>query len=62
MKDATTISGECLIEIRGIYDGWSVRKLADGTLVNRWGMLDTRYKPTQEWIDMMQSKYKEQTP
>lgn len=49
---------EILIEIRGIYDGWSVRKLADGTLVNRWLESDRRYKPTQEWIDRMQAEYK----
>ena len=25
-----------LIELRGVYDGWSVQVLMDGTLVNRW--------------------------
>ena len=39
------------IEIRGIYDGWSVAKMKDGTLVNRWPEDDRRHKPTQEWID-----------
>jgi hypothetical protein len=38
------------IEIRGIYDGWSVAKLKDGTLVNRWPVDDRRHGPTQEWI------------
>lgn len=62
INDAETIAGECLIEIRGVYDGWSVKKLADGTLVNRWEPDDRRHKPTQEWIDRMQATYKEQTP
>ena len=25
-----------LIELRGVYDGWSVRVLKDGTRINRW--------------------------
>ena len=43
--------GTVLIEIRGIYDGWSVQKLPDGTLVNRWEPGDRRYMPTQVWIE-----------
>lgn len=39
-----------LIEIRGIYDGWSVAKMKDGRLVNRWPEDDRRHKPTQNWI------------
>lgn len=62
MRDlAETIAQECLIEIRGIYDGWSVKKLADGTLLNRWPDDDRRHKPTQDWIDRMQATYKEAT-
>ena len=39
------------IEIRGIYDGWSVAKMKDGTLVNRWKPEDGRlYQQTEEWI------------
>lgn len=38
------------IEIRGIYDGWSVAHLPNGELVNRWPEDDRRHKPTQEWI------------
>ena len=49
--DSETLTRECLIEIRGVYDGWSVRKLADGTLINRWPEDDSRYAPTQKWID-----------
>ena len=39
------------IEIRGIYDGWSVKQLPDGTLANRWPVGDRRYQPTQDWIN-----------
>ena len=38
------------IEIRGIYDGWSVAKMKDGRLLNRWPPDDRRHKPTQDWI------------
>lgn len=27
---------ESIIELRGVYDGWSVAVLKDGTHVNRW--------------------------
>jgi hypothetical protein len=40
------------IEIRGIYDGVSVWKLPDGTLVNRWPEGDGRHAATQAWIEM----------
>jgi hypothetical protein len=44
--------GTIFIEIRGIYDGWSVAKLPNGTLYNRWKPDDKRrYAATQEWID-----------
>lgn len=39
------------IEIQGLYDGWSVAKMKDGTLINRWTKDDYRYAATQEWID-----------
>lgn len=39
------------IEIQGLYDGWSVAKMKDGSLVNRWPKDDYRYERTQEWID-----------
>ena len=42
--------GTTLIEIREIYDGWSVAKLPDGTLVNRWDKGTRRYVVTQQWI------------
>ena len=25
-----------LVELRGVYDGWSIAVLTDGTQVNRW--------------------------
>ena len=43
--------GTVFIEIRGIYDGWSVAELPDGTLINRWEPTESRYMPTQKWID-----------
>ncbi len=45
--------GCTLIEIRGVYDGWSIMKLADGTLVNRWPVDDRRHAQTQEVIERM---------
>lgn len=44
-----------LIEIRGIYDGWSVARMKDGRLLNRWEKSDYRYAPTQEWIARAQA-------
>ena len=44
--------GSIYIEIRGVYDGWSVARLPDGTMLNRWDVTDRRYLPTQAWIDM----------
>lgn len=49
MKDYP--EGTILIEIRGFYDGWSVAKLPDGTLVNRWPIGDWRHAAVQKWID-----------
>ena len=40
-----------MIQIRGVYDGWSVKQLPDGTLANRWPVGDRRYQPTQDWIN-----------
>ena len=42
--------GTTLIEIRGIYDDWSIAKLPDGTLVNRWDKGTPRYLVTEKWI------------
>ena len=41
---------ESYIEIRGIYDGWSVAKMKDGRMLCRWPPSDSRHKPTQAWI------------
>lgn len=43
--------GSVLLEIRGIYDGWSAVLLPDGTVQNRWPVGDYRHQPTQEWIE-----------
>ena len=39
------------IELRHIYDGWSVAKMKDGTYVNRWPEDDRRHKAVQEWLE-----------
>jgi len=43
--------GTVLIEIREIYDGWSIAKLPDGTYRNRWPEDDPRYEKTQRCIE-----------
>lgn len=44
--------GTIYIEIRSIYDGWSVAQFPDGTLHNRWKPDDDRrFTATQAWID-----------
>jgi hypothetical protein len=43
--------GTILIEIRGLFDGWSCAKLPSGELVNRWEPNARLYVATQEWID-----------
>ena len=53
--------GTTLIEIREIYDGWSVAKLPDGTLINRWDKGTRRYVATQQWINMVKGEQNEQT-
>lgn len=49
-----------VIEIPGVYDGWSIAVLTDGTWWNRWGNDDDtgpaegyerRWRLTQEYID-----------
>ena len=41
------------IELRGVYDGWSIAVMQDGRMVNRWPADDPRHKPTQDAIDRM---------
>ena len=36
MSEIREANVEHYIEIRGIYDGWSVAKMKDGSYVNRW--------------------------
>lgn len=39
------------IEIRGICDVWSVAKMKDGRMLNRWPPDDRRHKAAQDFID-----------
>lgn len=39
-----------VVEVRGIYDGWSFAVLKDGTARNRWPLEDRRHKPTEAAI------------
>ena len=50
MNEDDLPEGTVFIEIREIYDGWSVAKLPDGTLVNRWDKGTRRYVATEQWI------------
>lgn len=40
-----------VIELRHVYDGWSVAVMRDGSLRNRWEPGDRRWNPTQQWIE-----------
>lgn len=42
-----------LYELPGVYDGWSIAELADGTFVNRWTEdgPTVRYLATQNFVD-----------
>jgi hypothetical protein len=51
---------DVLIELDNVYDGWSILKLKDGTLINRWADPETglalegyerRWQLTQDAID-----------
>lgn len=42
--------GTMFIEIREIYDGWSVAQLPTGELINLWERTDRRYPATARWI------------
>ena len=43
--------GTVFIELRGVYDGWSVAQLLEGEMINRWIEKDRRYQATQNYID-----------
>lgn len=53
MKDWTMDDVVMLIEIRGVYDGWSAAILADGRIVNRWNKDDhpQTYAATEAYIE-----------
>jgi hypothetical protein len=50
-----------LVELRGVYDGWSIAVMKDGSLVNRWADDDgsaaegyeRRWAATDEVIALM---------
>lgn len=52
-----------LIELRGVYDGWSIAVMKDGSLVNRWAKDDgsaakgyeRRWAATEEAIGNMRA-------
>ena len=49
-----------LIELPDVYDGWSVKMLMDGALVNRWDkdQYPWRYAEAQKWIDSQNEEEK----
>lgn len=51
----TDTEAETYIEIRGVYDGWSIAKTADGKLRNRWSPHTDpiRHTATQAVIEAM---------
>lgn len=42
-----------LLTLRGVYDGWSIAVLPDGTKVNRWDPVKypKRYAETQNYLN-----------
>lgn len=54
--DVSDAAVDCVIEIRGVYDGWSVAKMKDGSYINRWPEGDRRYQPTQDFIDRLRTQ------
>lgn len=57
MDEYDNPKGTIYIEIRGIYDGWSVAQLPDGKMVNRWPKGSVRYNATQRWIEREESNH-----
>lgn len=59
-----------LIELRGVYDGWSIAVYADGTLRNRWanedgtamGGYERLWEATEKAIAEMLDPSEEVTP
>jgi hypothetical protein len=51
-RDWTMDDVDTLIEIRGVYDGWSAALLKDGRYVNRWDpeRHPQRWKLTDEYL------------
>lgn len=43
--------GTYFIELKHVYDGWSVAVLPDGTAINRWTPEQRQYQATQDFIN-----------
>lgn len=56
MSEIDTSQLDYYIEIRGVYDGWSVAKMKDGSYINRWEPEDRRYQVTQDFIEAMKAR------
>jgi hypothetical protein len=56
MSEIDTSQLDYYIEIRGVYDGWSVAKMKDGSYINRWEPEDRRYQATQDFIEAMKAR------
>ena len=56
MTEAELPEGTIFIEIREIYDGWSVAQLPDGTMINWWDKGTRRYVATEQWIKGKQNE------
>lgn len=51
-------AAEIVIELQGVYDGWSIAVMKDGTLRNRWSDLEgyeRRADQTQAVIDEIEA-------
>lgn len=44
-----------LVELRGVYDGWSVAVMQDGTRVNRWGKNGVAYPGHERQFETVES-------
>lgn len=55
MNTGSFPEGTQFIELRDIYDGWSVVRLPDGRYVNRWEPNNPRYAQVQRWIALTEA-------
>lgn len=45
-----TAEAETLVEVWGIYDGWSIALMKDGRALNRWEPGTRRHLAAEAWI------------